>query len=97
MYFCIFSVHAINLIRLLFVLSQPVHAKRPAADRPVLRPPQRLPGDQLGRVEPVLQNLRGTRVPERQPHSEQTGAPVPGGRGSGVPAIRGLGVVRATG
>lgn len=97
-----FFTYSASVLSILYVSSlcfppQPVHAERPAADRPILRPPQRLPGDRLGRVEPVLQNLRGSRVPERQPHSEQAGASVPGGRGSGVPAPGGVGVVRASG
>lgn len=73
-----------------------MHPEGPAADRPVLHPAQRLPGDRLGRVGPLLQNLRRPGVFQRKSHSWQTGAPVPGGGGGGVPASGGVGAVRAS-
>lgn len=69
---------------------QPVHTKGITTDRPVLPPPQGLPGDWLGRVGPLLQNLLGPWVSPRKSHSDQTGAPIPCGRRGGVPSTRGV-------
>lgn len=81
-----FRVHQHRSHNFIPLVLQPVHTEGLAADRPVMPPPQGLPGDRVGRVGPLLQNLCGPRVSSRKSYSHQTGAPIPCGRGGRVPS-----------
>lgn len=55
---------------------QSVHADGAARDGPTLPPPQRLPGERVDRVEPLLQKLRRFQRFQRQPHAQEASAAV---------------------